>query len=56
MPEQEENEIIVDAETAVRLAREVLASDRPTAEAIAIAEYLLDMLPVSAALAEEDEG
>jgi len=56
MPEQEENEIIIDAETAVWLAKTVLASDRSTIEAIAIAEYLLGMLPVTAALAEEDEG
>ncbi len=59
MPEQEENEIIIDAATAARLAREVLASDRPTVEAIAIAEYLLGLIAPdaeTATLAEEDEG
>jgi hypothetical protein len=58
MPEHDEG-IIIDAPTAVRLAQEVLASDRATFEAIAIAEYLLGLIAPdaeTATLAEEDEG
>ena len=45
MPEHAEGQIIIDAATAVEMAQKVLESDRPTGEAIAIAEYLIGMLP-----------